>query len=154
MSKLAPENSALQWKWWEPYVFTLLIILAMAAFLAASGVFGDILDGVPYGWPILFSMCTVAGVVDSFRRPLAASAVAGNLLFMLFFAAGALVYVTSGQPSVGIWYGVLAAVSLCLAAKAAVARRTWKLEQLQRLDKTVETVGQAFESSADSTVQR
>ena len=107
MDRASAENpdrntSGRNWPWWEPYVFTVGVLVAFVAFFIACGIFGDFLERIPFGWPVFFGLWTMAAIVESFRKSRTASSLVGNLLLSLFFGLAAVAYATKSDRVLGV----------------------------------------------------
>jgi len=137
------------WPWWEPYVFTLGVLLAFIGFIVACGVFGDFLDHIFLGWPLFLGLCTIGALIGSFRKAGALASPVWSALMSVWMGMAAVVHVTKAEHPLALWYGLLAAIWCIITTRAVVMRGVTKRERLARMERTVETVRRAVDRKVE-----
>ena len=101
------------WPCWEPYIYTVGVLIAFVAFIIACGLLGDFLDQRSFGWPIFFGLCTMGALIGSLRKSRTMSSLTGNLLISTFFSLAAISY-----AALAVCYGLLGMILFALVVKA------------------------------------
>jgi hypothetical protein len=122
--------------WWEAYVFTVGVIVAMAAFLATCNLFLS----VPYADHVFFALMAVASLYGAVRRPTKDSSPVANILLAVLFGLASSVHLSRSQLVLGTGYAGLTILWLLSFIRALITQRQARRERLAKLDRVIDVL--------------
>ena len=145
--EFATELAKPRHRWWEPYLFTAGVLLAI---VVAFIVFGYITT-IPYVELILFVLATIAAVATAFRSSSTIPTFIDKILVATFFTLASVAYISMAESALALVFAGMALIWLCLSVHAVVIRRARLKEQTAKFGLTVEALSRALSGDQKSS---
>lgn len=144
------EKAPLKYRWWEPYTFTISLLVGLAIVMAVLGFVAQ----VPYIQPTLLGVATVLAVIEAWRKPVASPSIVGRLIAAAFFSLASWAYFSGEEALLACAYSIMALIWFCLSIHAYLLRKSQEKDRLAKLDRAIESIGDTFVKSEETTTQK